>query len=112
MHGRNRPVQINEQRGISHVNTMMTGREETLFTLTIVHGIRMVQLILNDTFCRGKVPVCAPSWAVGTDKQAQGCAGEGLNPEGLSPRLRARVLAVTCKMLLFQCLILDRLHLL
>ncbi len=28
----------------------------------------------------GKAPVLAPCWAVGTDKQAQGCAGEGLAP--------------------------------
>ena len=35
-----------------------------------------------------------PREPAGTDKQAQGCAGEGLNPEGLSPRLRARLLAV------------------
>ena len=56
----------------------------------------------------------APSWAVGTDKQAQGCAGEGLNPEGISPdspRLRARMLAVTCEMSLFESIILGRLHL-
>ena len=39
-----------------------------------------------------------PREPVGTDKQAQGCAGEGLKPEGLSPRLRARLLAVTCSL--------------
>ena len=41
----------------------------------------------------------------GTDKKAQGCAGGGLHPEGLSPRLRARLLAVTCKMSLLESII-------
>ena len=31
--------------------------------------------------------------AAGTDKQAQGCAGEGLKPEGLSPQEGVRVLS-------------------
>ena len=43
-------------------------------------------------FGPGKAPVLAPSWDVGADKQAQGCAGEGLKPKGLSLRMRARVL--------------------
>ena len=65
-----------------------------------------MQEALNDTFlrrekCRGS----APSRAAGTDKQAQGCAGEGLKPEGLSPRVRARVLAVTGEMSLFASII-------
>jgi hypothetical protein len=47
-----------------------------------------------------------PSRAAGTDKQAQGCAGEGLNPEGISPRLRARVLATTGAMSLLASTIL------
>ena len=33
----------------------------------------------------------------GTVKQAQGCAGVGLNPEGVFPRVRARLQAVTYK---------------
>ena len=43
----------------------------------------------------GNLSVLAPSCAVGTDKQAQCCAGEGFKPGGLSPRLRARMLEVT-----------------
>ena len=40
-------------------------------------------------------PVCLLSCEpVGIDKQALGCTGEGLKPEGLSPRLCARLLAV------------------
>ena len=49
-------------------------------------------------FAAGKVTLLAPLWPVGTEKQAQGCAGEGVQPEGLSLRLRARMLAVTCEM--------------
>ena len=49
----------------------------------------------------GNVSGLRPSRTAGTDKQAQGCAGEGLKPEGLSPRVRARVLAVTGEMALF-----------
>ena len=78
--------------------------------VSIPPAIIQVQPALYDTFAAGKVLVFAPSLAVGTDKQAEGCVGEGLNPEGISPRLRARMLAVTCKMLLFESLILDRLH--
>ena len=47
-------------------------------------------------YSRGKVSELAPLWYVGTYKQAQGRACEGLHPEGISPRLRARLLAVTC----------------
>jgi len=58
-----------------------------------------VQMVLSDTYLpRGKCRGSAPSRAAGTDKQAQGCAGEELQPEWLSPRVRARVLAFTCKM--------------
>ena len=70
-----------------------------LFESLILDGLHLY------FFAPGKVPVLAPSWAVGTDKQAQGCAGEGLNPEGISPRLRARMLAVTCKMSIFESII-------
>jgi len=38
--------------------------------------------LLLQTKCRGS----APSRAAGTDKQAQGCAGEGLNPSRACPR--------------------------
>ena len=53
----------------------------------------------------------APARPAGRDKHAQGCAGEGLKPKELSPRLRARLLAVTCDMSLLESIILDRLHL-
>ena len=55
----------------------------------------------RDFFAAGKVPVLALFLAVGADKKAQGCTGEGLKPEGLSPRLRARMQAVTCEMVHF-----------
>ena len=63
-----------------------------------------VQPVLTDTALpREKFPYSLPCGLLGqTSKQAQGCAGEGLNPEGISPRLRARMLAVTCKMSLFE----------
>jgi hypothetical protein len=49
-----------------------------------MHVCLQVQPALDDTFlqrekCRGS----APSRAVGTDKQAQGYAGEGLKPENV-----------------------------
>ena len=49
--------------------------------------------------CRGESS-CTRSLVglLGADKQAQGCAGEGLKPEGLSPRLRASLQAVTCSL--------------
>jgi hypothetical protein len=53
----------------------------------------LVQPVLNGTLLRReKRRGSAPSRAAGTDKQAQGCAGEGLT------RVRARVLAVTREM--------------
>ena len=53
-----------------------------------------------------------PGEHIGTDKQVQGCAGEGLKLEGPSPRLRARLLVVTCKMLYFgKYYLIDGLHL-
>ena len=53
----------------------------------------MVQPALKHTFVLHENLLCSfPRDHVGTDKQAQGCTGEGLKPEGLSPRLRARVL--------------------
>ena len=67
---------------------------------------------LNDAFLLWEKLLCSvPREHVGTDKHVQGCAGEEIIPEGHSPRLRARMLAVTCKMSLFESLILDRLHL-
>ena len=59
---------------------------------------------------QGKLLYSLPHGPVGTDKQAQGCTGEGLTPEGLSPRLRTRLLAVTCKISLLASIISGRLH--
>ena len=70
--------------------------------VSISAAILQVQPVLNDTFLLREKLLCSLPydllWQTSTHRAAQVM---GLTPEGLSPRLRARLLAVTYEMSLF-----------
>ncbi len=85
-----------------------THRFESVHRKTVVNPVacsyrcNQSKMILS---CRGESSCARSLVGCWGRQQAQGCAGEGVNPKWLSPCLRARMLAFRCKMFILATII-------